>query len=169
MTTKRLFINTMGCQMNVYDSGQIQNRLAPMGYQPTDDLDQADVIIVNTCSIREKAEQKAFSFLGRLAPLKQRNPLLIVGVGGCVAQQEGRRILQRMPHVDLVFGTQAISRLPRIIRRIQKTRCRVVDIEITETLSGDDFSLGPFPTSGASAFVTIMRGCANQAGLRGSA
>jgi tRNA-2-methylthio-N6-dimethylallyladenosine synthase len=161
MTTKRLFINTMGCQMNVYDSGQIQNRLAPMGYQPTDNLDQADVIIVNTCSIREKAEQKAFSFLGRLAPLKQRNPALIVGMGGCVAQQEGRRVLQRMPHVDLVFGTQAISRLPRIIRRIQKMRCRVVDIEITETLSDDDFTLGPFPASGVSAFVTIMRGCDN--------
>jgi tRNA-2-methylthio-N6-dimethylallyladenosine synthase len=161
MTTRRLFINTMGCQMNVYDSGQIQNRLATMGFRPTDDLDQADVIIVNTCSIRDKAEQKAFSFLGRLAPLKQRNPALIVGMGGCVAQQEGRRVLKRMPHVDLVFGTQAISRLPRIIQRIQETRCRVVDIEITETLSPDDFTLGPFPRSDASAFVTIMRGCDN--------
>jgi tRNA-2-methylthio-N6-dimethylallyladenosine synthase len=161
MTTKRLFINTMGCQMNVYDSGQIQNRLAPMGYYPTDDLEQADVIIVNTCSIRDKAEQKAFSFLGRLAPLKQRNPALIVGMGGCVAQQEGRRVLKRMPHVDLVFGTQAIHRLPRIIQRIQETRCRIVDIEITENLSPDDFTLGPFPRSDASAFVTIMRGCDN--------
>jgi tRNA-2-methylthio-N6-dimethylallyladenosine synthase len=161
MTTKRLYINTMGCQMNVYDSGQIQNRLAPMGYSPTEDMEQADVIIANTCSIRDKAEQKAFSFLGRLAPLKQRNPALIIGMGGCVAQQEGRRVLKRMPHVDLVFGTQAISRLPQIIQRIQKIRCRVVDIDISETISADDFILGPFPRSDASSFVTIMRGCDN--------
>jgi tRNA-2-methylthio-N6-dimethylallyladenosine synthase len=161
MKTKRLYINTMGCQMNVYDSGQIQNRLAPMGYTPTEDLEQADVIIVNTCSIRDKAEQKAFSFLGRLAPLKQRNPALIIGIGGCVAQQEGRRVLKRMPHVDLVFGTQAISRLPQIIQRIQKIRCRVVDIDIAETLSADDYVTGPFPRTDATAFVTIMRGCDN--------
>jgi tRNA-2-methylthio-N6-dimethylallyladenosine synthase len=161
MRTKRLFINTMGCQMNVYDSGQIQNRLAPLGYLPTDDLDQADLIIVNTCSIRDKAEQKAFSFLGRLAPLKRRKPALIVGMGGCVAQQEGRSVLKRMPHVDLVFGTQAIKRLPYLIQRIQETRCRVVDVEITENIAADDFILGPFPRSDASAFVTIMRGCDN--------
>ncbi len=161
MTIKRLYINTMGCQMNVYDSGQIENRLAPMGYVPTDKLDEADVIIVNTCSIRDKAEQKAYSFLGRLAPLKKRNPELIVGMGGCVAQQEGKRVLKRMPYVDLVFGTHAISRLPRIIKRILETRCRVVDIEISETISPDDFVAGPFPQSNASAFVTIMRGCDN--------
>ena len=144
MTTKRVFINTMGCQMNVYDSGQIQSRLAPMGYSPTKELDQADLIIVNTCSIRDKAEQKAFSFLGRLAPLKQRNPGLIIGMGGCVAQQEGRRVLKRMPHVDLVFGTHAISRLPQIIQRIQNLHCRVVDIDISETISPDDFIPGSF-------------------------
>ncbi len=161
MTIKRLYINTMGCQMNVYDSGQIQNRLAPMGYVPTDILDEADLIIVNTCSIRDKAEQKAFSFLGRLAPLKKRNPGLIVGMGGCVAQQEGKQVLKRMPYVDLVFGTHAIGRLPRIIERIQATRCRVVDIEISETISPHDFITGPFAPSEASAFVTIMRGCDN--------
>ncbi|MEJ2661805.1 MAG: tRNA (N6-isopentenyl adenosine(37)-C2)-methylthiotransferase MiaB [Desulfobacteraceae bacterium] len=161
MTTKRLFINTMGCQMNVYDSGQIQSRLAPMGYSPTEALEQADLIIVNTCTIRDKAEQKAFSFLGRLASLKQRNPGLIIGMGGCVAQQEGRRVLKRMPHVDLVFGTHAIGRLPQIIQRIQNLRCRVVDIDISETISPDDFIPGPFPRTDASAFVTIMRGCDN--------
>jgi tRNA-2-methylthio-N6-dimethylallyladenosine synthase len=161
MTSKRLYINTMGCQMNVYDSEQIQNRLAPMGYVPTDKLDEADVVIVNTCSIRDKAEQKAFSFLGRLAPLKKRNPELIVGMGGCVAQQEGKRVLKRMPYVDLVFGTHAISRLPRLIDRILASRCRLVDIEISETISPGDFTTGPFPQSDASAFVTIMRGCDN--------
>jgi tRNA-2-methylthio-N6-dimethylallyladenosine synthase len=161
MRTKHLFINTMGCQMNVYDSGQIQNRLAPLGYRPTEDLEKADMIIVNTCSIRDKAEQKAFSFLGRLAPLKQRNPGLIIGIGGCVAQQEGRRILKRMPYVDVVFGTHAIGRLPGIVQRIVEKRCRVVDIEISETISPEDFVLDGYPQTNTSAFVTIMRGCDN--------
>lgn len=161
MTTKNLFIHTMGCQMNVYDSDQIRSRLAPMGYDLTDDPGLADVIIVNTCTIRDKAEQKAFSFLGRLAPLKAQRPHLIVGIGGCVAQQEGRRILKRMPHVDLVFGTHAIGRLPRLIRRIDRTRCRLVDIDISETIAANDFSTDPYPQTGVSAFVTIMRGCDN--------
>lgn len=161
MATKHLFINTMGCQMNVYDTGQIQSRLAPMGYEPTSDLEKADVVIVNTCSIRDKAEQKAFSFLGRLVPLKKRHPELIIGIGGCVAQQEGRRILKRMPHVDLVFGTHAIGRLPNIIKRIVRSRCRVVDVEISESVSADDFVLSAYPQTEASAFVTIMRGCDN--------
>lgn len=161
MNAKHLYINTMGCQMNVYDTGQIQNRLAPLGYSLTKDLDTADVIIVNTCSIRAKAEQKAFSFLGRLAPIKQRRPDLIVGIGGCVAQQEGRRVLKRMPHVDLVFGTHAIPRLPQLIQRIAATRCRVVDVEIAPTIEPDDFTTGQPLTSDVSAFVTIMRGCDN--------
>ena len=158
---KHIFINTMGCQMNVYDTGQIHSRLAPLGYSPTQNMDQADIIIVNTCSIRDKAEQKAFSFLGRLAPLKKRNPELIIGIGGCVAQQEGRRILKRMPYVDLVFGTHAIGRLPNIIERISSTRCKVVDVEISETISSDDYVLSAYPQSDTSAFVTIMRGCDN--------
>jgi tRNA-2-methylthio-N6-dimethylallyladenosine synthase len=158
---KHLFINTMGCQMNVYDTGQICSRLAPLGYTTTQDMDQADIIIVNTCSIRDKAEQKAFSFLGRLAPLKKRKPGLIIGIGGCVAQQEGRRILKRMPHIDLVFGTHAIGRLPNIVERISRTRCKVVDVQISETVSTDDYVLSAYPQSDTSAFVTIMRGCDN--------
>jgi tRNA-2-methylthio-N6-dimethylallyladenosine synthase len=161
MKTKQLFVNTMGCQMNVYDTGQIQNRLSPLGYRPTEELEKADMIIVNTCSIRDKAEQKAFSFLGRLAPLKQRKPGLIIGIGGCVAQQEGRRILKRMPYVDMVFGTHAIGRLPGIVQRIVEKRCRVVDIEISETISPEDYVLDEFPQTDTSAFVTIMRGCDN--------
>lgn len=161
MTAKKLFIHTMGCQMNVYDSDQIRSRLAPMGYDPTDDPDLADIIIVNTCTIRDKAEQKAFSFLGRLAPLKERRPHVIVGIGGCVAQQEGRRILKRMPHVDLVFGTHAIGRLPKLIRRIDRTRCRLVDIDIAETIAARDFTVDPYPKTDVSTFVTIMRGCDN--------
>jgi tRNA-2-methylthio-N6-dimethylallyladenosine synthase len=161
MTAKYLYINTMGCQMNLYDSEQIRSRLAPMGYDATDRLEQADIVIVNSCTIRDKAEQKAYSFLGRLAPLKVRKPDLIVAIGGCVAQQEGRAILKRMPYVDLVFGTHAIGRLPRLIRRIGQTRCRLVDIEIAETIGPDDFAVNPRPKTDTSAFVTIMRGCDN--------
>ena len=161
MKTKYLYVNTMGCQMNVYDTWQIQNRLAELNYQPTDDIAIADLIIVNTCTIREKAEQKAFSFLGRLVPLKEKNPELIIGIGGCVAQQEGRRILSRMPYVDLVFGTNAIGRLTGHVKRIAAERCRVVDIDMAPAITPEDFSLGPFPQSDSSAFVTIMRGCDN--------
>ncbi len=147
--------------MNVYDSGQIRSRLAPLGYTITEDPAQADLIILNTCSIREKAEQKAFSFLGRLAPLKRHKPGLIIAIGGCVAQQEGERILGRMPFIDLVFGTQAIARLPRLIARIQRTRCRLVDVHMTDAIASDDFVPGHCPPSEVSAFVTIMRGCDN--------
>lgn len=161
MTNKRLFINTMGCQMNVYDSNQIQNRLAPLGYIPTDALADADLVILNTCSIRAKAEQKAFSFIGRLAPMKEQNPNLIIGIGGCVAQQEGKSILRRMPYVDLVFGTQAIPRLAAHIQRIHETRCRVVDIRTTDVIVPEDYGVGPYLQSQVAAFVTIMRGCDN--------
>ena len=97
MNTKKLFIQTIGCQMNVYDSEKIVDLLKPMGYQPSDTLAEADLVVLNTCAIREKAEQKAFSFLGRLTELKRRNPGMIIAVGGCVAQQEGRGILKRVP------------------------------------------------------------------------
>jgi len=162
MPLKKIFINTMGCQMNVYDTGQIQSRLAPLGYKPTDDLAAADVIIVNTCAIRAKAEQKAFSFLGRLVPYKESKPELIIAMGGCVAQQEGHKVISRMPHVDLVFGTHAIGRLPQLIQRIAATRCRIVDVDMATTISADDFAPGHLASSSdVSAFVTIMRGCDN--------
>jgi tRNA-2-methylthio-N6-dimethylallyladenosine synthase len=124
-------------------------------------MTQADLIIVNTCTVRAKAEQKAFSFLGRLAPIKAQKPELIIGIGGCVAQQEGRNILSRMPYVDLVFGTHAISRLTEHIHRITTRRCRVVDVQLAQTLTPEDFTTGPMTSSDISAFVTIMRGCDN--------
>ena len=158
---KRLYINTMGCQMNVYDSQQMQHRLASQGYELTQALESADVILINTCTIRAKAEQKAFSFLGRLAPLKARKPELIIGVGGCLAQQQGRRILSRMPCVDLVFGTHAVARLPQLIERIRRSRCRLADVETSERIDAGDYISEPYPQSDISAFVTIMRGCDN--------
>ncbi len=160
MSGKKLFISTMGCQMNVYDSGQMRQRLAQLGYCPTADVTAADLIIVNTCAIRAKAEQKAFSFLGRLAALKEERPEVIIGIGGCVAQQEGRKILARMPYVDLVFGTHAIGRLAGSIERIRATRCRIVDVEMAPAVTPEDFAAPPI-ASDVSAFVTIMRGCDN--------
>ena len=161
MTSKLLHISTIGCQMNVYDANQIAGVLAPVGYTGTDVIESADLVIVNTCTIREKAEQKAFSFLGRLAKIKAVNPLLIVAVGGCVAQQEGEAILKRMPHVDLVFGTHAIFRLPEMVRRIESSRCRIVDVRLSDTIACDDPLVGPMTEGQVSAFVTIMRGCDN--------
>jgi tRNA-2-methylthio-N6-dimethylallyladenosine synthase len=160
-SAKRLHISTIGCQMNVYDANQIAGVLAPLGYTGTDAIESADLVIVNTCTIREKAEQKAFSFLGRLAKIKTANPSLIVAVGGCVAQQEGEAILKRMPHVDLVFGTHAIFRLPDMIRRIETTRCRLVDVRLSDTIEFDSPVAGPLTDGQVSAFVTIMRGCDN--------
>ena len=164
MKTKYLHINTIGCQMNVYDSEQIEKILAPSGYKIASSFEVADLIIVNTCAIREKAEQKVFSFLGRLAGLKRRKPDLIIGVGGCVAQQEGDKIMERMPHVDLVFGTHAISRLPYLIERIESERCSLVDVEMSEIIEEFE-SVIESPLDRAdpkvTSFVTIMRGCDN--------
>jgi tRNA-2-methylthio-N6-dimethylallyladenosine synthase len=161
MTVRRLFIFTIGCQMNTYDSDKIEAMLRPWGYRRTDCLEQAELIIANTCTIRQKAEQKAFSFLGRLAELKRHNPDLVVGIGGCLAQQEGDRILKRMPHIDLVFGTQTLGRLPQMIARIRETRCRIVDVGLSEPIAANE-DLAPAPRADqVSAFVTIMRGCDN--------
>lgn len=161
MKAKQVHINTIGCQMNVYDSQQILLRLAPMGYVETDRLEAADLIIVNTCTIRAKAEQKAFSFLGRTFELKKKNPELIVAVGGCVAQQEGARILKRAPYVDLVFGTQAIDRLPALMARIKTKRCRLVDVENSDQIMEAVPDSGPKGPVEVARFVTIMRGCDN--------
>jgi len=161
MTEKFLYINTIGCQMNVYDSGQIEKGLEPLGYRPVASPDKADLIIMNTCAIREKAEQKVFSFLGRLAALKKKRPDLIVGVGGCVAQQEGEKILQRVPWVDLVFGTRALSRLPKLVKRVSTKRCRIVDVEMSGPLEMQETLSDGFDEVITTRFVTIMQGCDN--------
>jgi tRNA-2-methylthio-N6-dimethylallyladenosine synthase len=161
MVNKYLYLNTIGCQMNVYDSEQIAMRMAALGYQQTSSLEMADLVIVNTCTIRAKAEQKTFSFLGRLARLKKKKPGLITGVGGCVAQQEGEKIFKRIPYLDLVFGTQAIDRLPYLIQKIEKKRCRIVDIEQADKPLFKEANDNIAPASQVSRFVTIMRGCDN--------
>ncbi|MEZ4528078.1 MAG: tRNA (N6-isopentenyl adenosine(37)-C2)-methylthiotransferase MiaB [Desulfobacterales bacterium] len=161
MSARHVYVHTIGCQMNVYDSEQILRLLEPLGYVKTDSVNTADLIILNTCAIREKAEQKAFSFLGRLADLKQKKPDLMIAVGGCVAQQEGKRIFRRVPFLDAVFGTGAIGRLPRIIEEVEKQRIRVLDVDMDA--AGNEFDLPePYPVSeSVSRFVTIMRGCDN--------
>ena len=161
MLKKYFYLNTIGCQMNVYDSEQIAARLVTLGYQQTGMLEVADLVIVNTCTIRAKAEQKAFSFLGRLARLKIKKPSLIIGVGGCVAQQEGEKILRRIPYIDLVFGTQAIDRLGVLIPKIEDKRCRIVDVALTEKPDSSDIIPDRLIDDPVSAYVTIMRGCDN--------
>lgn len=160
MKPKKLYIHTIGCQMNVYDSDQMAAVLHPMGYQSAASAEAADLILVNTCSIRAKAEQKLFSFLGRLAPLKKNNPDLIIGVGGCVAQQEGGKIIQRVPHTDFVFGTQAIPRLPGIVDKVARHRRMVIDTEMSTRIVEPPSQA--LPQGGqVSRFVTIMHGCDN--------
>jgi tRNA-2-methylthio-N6-dimethylallyladenosine synthase len=161
MNSKYIYLHTIGCQMNVYDSEQIAIRLAALGYEQTASMAQADLIIVNTCTVRAKAEQKAFSLLGRLARMKRDKKGLIIAVGGCVAQQEGERILDRMPAVDLVFGTQAIDRLPHLIKQIDTRRCRIVDVDMNADPRIPESLVESRDESEVSKFVTIMRGCDN--------
>ncbi|MBG9999383.1 MULTISPECIES: tRNA (N6-isopentenyl adenosine(37)-C2)-methylthiotransferase MiaB [Pseudoalteromonas] len=157
--SKKLHIKTWGCQMNEYDSQKMAELLdATNGYQLTDDATDADVILLNTCSIREKAQEKVFHQLGRWKLLKDDKPDLIIGVGGCVASQEGDSIRQRAPFVDVIFGPQTLHRLPEMIKQVQGNKgSSVVDISFPEI---EKFDRLPEPKAdGPSAFVSIMEGC----------
>ncbi len=159
MEERLLYIETFGCQMNEHDSGKIAALLARRQYRLTDDPEKADLIVVNTCAIREKAEHKFRSSLGRYRALKERKPDLVIGVGGCVAQQEGAALLRQVPHVDLVFGTQSILRLPAMLDDVARRR-RVADTDFTTELSQRfDADLIPLSSSPAKAWVTVMEGC----------
>jgi tRNA-2-methylthio-N6-dimethylallyladenosine synthase len=156
--TKKLFIKTFGCQMNSYDSDKIADVLrVSEGIVVTDKAEQADIIVFNTCSIREKAEEKVFSDLGRVRPLKVKNPNLIIAVGGCVASQEGMVIHQRAPYVDVIFGPQTLHRLPELIAASRASGRVQIDISFPEIEKFDSLPT-PQITSG-SAFVSIMEGC----------
>lgn len=161
MNKKCVYIYTIGCQMNVYDSEMFKKVLKPLGYIPADEVEDADLIIVNTCTVRKKAEEKAFSFLGRTRALKKKNPELIVAIGGCVAQQEGAAIMRRMPYVDLVFGTRAYSRLAEMVKQFEVDRMPVVDVEMSTGISDEPAPPAPDGEVEVSRFVTIMRGCDN--------
>jgi tRNA-2-methylthio-N6-dimethylallyladenosine synthase len=155
---KKIYIKTFGCQMNEYDSAKMLDVLQANGnLEQTDKPEEADVILFNTCSIREKAEEKVFSDLGRVRPLKQVKPDLLIGVGGCVASQEGAAILKRAPYVDVVFGPQTLHRLPELIAERKKTGLSQVDISFPEI---EKFDQLPLPkTSSGTAYVSIMEGC----------
>jgi tRNA-2-methylthio-N6-dimethylallyladenosine synthase len=153
---KKVFIKTFGCQMNEYDSGKMADVLhAAQGYEPTTDVDEADLILFNTCSVREKAQEKVFSDLGRVKHLKAKG--VLIGVGGCVASQEGAAIIARAPYVDLVFGPQTLHRLPAMLDARAKQMRPQVDISFPEIEKFDH--LPPARVIGATAFVSIMEGC----------
>ncbi|WP_145554476.1 tRNA (N6-isopentenyl adenosine(37)-C2)-methylthiotransferase MiaB [Yersinia canariae] len=156
--TKKLHIKTWGCQMNEYDSSKMADLLASThGYQLTEIPEEADLLLLNTCSIREKAQEKVFSLLGHWKLLKEKKPELIIGVGGCVASQEGEHLRQRAPCVDIIFGPQTLHRLPEMINHVQGTRSPVVDISFPEI---EKFDRLPEPRAeGPTAFVSIMEGC----------
>ncbi len=155
-TPKKVFIKTFGCQMNEYDSDKMADVLhAAEGYESTDDVEQADLILFNTCSVREKAQEKVFSDLGRVKHLKAKGTL--IGVGGCVASQEGAAIIERAPYVDVVFGPQTLHRLPQMLAQRRHERRPQVDISFPEIEKFDN--LPPARVDGATAFVSIMEGC----------
>jgi tRNA-2-methylthio-N6-dimethylallyladenosine synthase len=154
----RVHVRTHGCQMNEYDSARMADVLRESGgYEPTDDAAAADLLLLNTCSVREKAQEKVFSLLGQWRLLKLERPGVIIGVGGCVASQEGEGITARAPFVDLVFGPQTLHRLPEMIQRVQAGGRPVVDVSFPEI---EKFDRLPEPrAAGATAFVSIMEGC----------
>ena len=155
---KKLYIRTYGCQMNEYDSDKMADVLnASEAFEMTDDPAAADVILFNTCSVRENAQERVFHALGRLRPLKQARPDLIIGVGGCVASQEGAVIVDRAPYVDVVFGPQTLHRLPQLIEARRRSGRSQVDISFPEIEKFD--ALPPAKVEGCTAFVSIMEGC----------
>ena len=158
MSISKLHIRTFGCQMNEYDSNKMGDVLkASHNLDLTEDINEADVLLINTCSIREKAEDKLFHQLGRWRKLKEKNPNLVIGVGGCVASQEGDLILKRAPYVDMIFGPQTLHRLPNMLNEALNDHEITVDISFPEI---EKFDHLPEPHSdGASAFVSIMEGC----------
>jgi tRNA-2-methylthio-N6-dimethylallyladenosine synthase len=154
----KLYIKTFGCQMNEYDSARMADALrASHGLQPTDTPEDADVLLLNTCSVREKAQEKVYSELGRWRLLKDARPEVVIGVGGCVASQEGKGITARAPYVDLVFGPQTLHRLPEMLESVRRRGRPVVDVAFPEMEKFD--RLPEARAEGATAFVSVMEGC----------
>ncbi len=156
--TEKLYIQTNGCQMNEYDSDKMRDVLqASHHLEMTDDPAQADVLLLNTCSIREKAQEKVFSAIGRWKKIKDKKPGIVIGVGGCVASQEGEAIQKRAPYVDIVFGPQTLHRLPELLNQARNEQRKVVDISFPEI---EKFDALPEPRAeGPKAFVSVMEGC----------
>lgn len=156
---KRLFIQTYGCQMNQHDSDRIVRLLGQADYRATDKPEEADLILLNTCSVRDKAEQKVYSALGRWRELKEKKKDLIIGVGGCVAQQEGEKLLRRVPYLDMVFGTHNIHKLGQMVEEVRSLRSRPIETAFYRDPFYMESAEGRPEVKGARAFVTIMQGC----------
>jgi len=156
---KNLYIQTYGCQMNQYDSQRIERVLHGLDYRLIDRIESADLLLLNTCSVRDKAEQKVYSALGNWKEYKRRREGVIIGVGGCVAQQEGENLLKRMPHVDIVFGTHNIHKLPEMIAQVEADNARLVETAFYRDPAYMEDGDTPVKIRGAKAFVTIMQGC----------
>lgn len=157
---KRVFLETFGCQMNENDSDRMLGFLKDFRYIRTDAPESADLIIINTCSIRDKAEQKVYSILGRFRELKKANPGLIIGVSGCVAQQEGEALLKRVPYLDLVFGPHNVHKIKDMLNEVSEKKKKVVATELKDSIDEDEYEFSSIPVDG-KAFVSIMRGCNN--------
>ena len=156
---KKLYIKTYGCQMNEYDSDKISDLLSEdPKVCKTENQSDADIILFNTCSVREKAQEKVFSDLGRIKHLKKKNPNLLIGVGGCVASQEGENIIKRAPYVDLVFGPQTLHKVPEMVEKARNEKRSQVDISFPEIEKFDNLPLTK-KNNGPTAFVSIMEGC----------
>jgi len=159
--SKAFYLETFGCQMNVVDSEQIAALLNGMGYSQVDSAEQADLVLLNTCSVRDKAERKVYGHLGRFKPIKDQRSDLIIGVGGCVAQQEGERMLEKVAYLDFVFGTHNIHRLPELVKQVEEKRQRGCETEFHDR----DTRLNLFPErtthESITRFVTVMQGCDN--------
>ncbi len=158
---KAFYLETFGCQMNVVDSEQIVDSLQNIGYTQVDSAEAADLVLLNTCSVRDKAERKVYGHLGRFKPIKDQRPELIIGVGGCVAQQEGEKMLEKVAYLDLVFGTHNIHQLPHLVKQVEENRQRG---SVTEMLDRET-RLNLFPErtfrESVTRFVTVMQGCDN--------
>ena len=155
--TKKIYLRSFGCQMNDYDSARIIDLMRTKGYERIAEPDDADLVVIVTCSIREKAQEKTFSDLGRIRELKKLRPGMRIAVGGCVASQEGENILRRAPWVDVVFGPQTLHRLPQLLEKRETTGKAQVDITFPQI---EKFDCLPEPkVEGPTAFVSVMEGC----------
>jgi tRNA-2-methylthio-N6-dimethylallyladenosine synthase len=158
---KKLYLETFGCQMNVVDSEQIVDLLAGIGYEQVDSADQADLVLMNTCSVRDKAERKVYGHLGRFKPIKDKRPEMIIGVGGCVAQQEGEAMLEKVAFLDLVFGTHNIHRLPELVQQVEAQRLRGAETEFLDHETRQNLFPERTQSDSVTRFVTVMQGCDN--------
>jgi len=158
---KQFYLETFGCQMNVVDSERIVDLLTGIGYEAVDSADSADLVLLNTCSVRDKAERKVYGHLGRFKPIKDRNPDLIIGVGGCVAQQEGEKLLEKVPYLDLVFGTHNVHRLAEMVQEVEQNRVRCHQTEFLDRETRLQLFPGRRGGDSVTRFVTVMQGCDN--------